>query len=85
MKQSHRGHVFIEWAAAPDVDVTDPARWPGFLPALGRTIDPATAAADLASMPLRQWRRAYANQWDDEVDDGGWAVISQDAWNAARL
>jgi hypothetical protein len=42
-------------------------------------------AADLASMPLRQWRRAYANQWDDEVDDGGWSVIGQDAWNAARL
>jgi hypothetical protein len=55
------------------------------MPALGRTIAPETVAADLASMPLREWRRAYANQWDDQVDDGGWAVIPKDRWEAARL
>jgi hypothetical protein len=41
-------------------------------------------AADLASMPLAQWKRAYANQWPDESDEG-WSVISRDAWMAARL
>jgi len=25
-----------------------------------------------------EWRRAFCNQWDDEADDGGWAVIRQD-------
>jgi hypothetical protein len=52
--------------------------------ALGRTVTVQTAAADLASMRLREWRRAYANQWPDETDDG-WQVISRDPWMAARL
>jgi len=55
------------------------------MPALGRTIAPETVAPDLASMKLREWRRAYANQWDDEVDGGGWAVIPKDTSEAARL
>jgi hypothetical protein len=25
------------------------------------------------------------NQWEDEVDDGGWEVISKDVWEASRL
>jgi phage terminase large subunit-like protein len=79
------GVCFIEWAAGPDVDVTDESTWPSFMPALGRTISPETVRADLASMRLAQWRRAYANQWGDEVDDGGWAVIPQDLWSAARI
>jgi len=78
------GSCFVEWAAPPDVDVTDPAMWPTFMPALNRTISPGTVAADLSSMRLPEWRRAYANQWDDEVDDGGWAVIDRDLWQAAR-
>ena len=32
--------------------------------------------------PLAEWRRAYANQWDD---DGGSEVISRDLWEASRL
>jgi phage terminase large subunit-like protein len=79
------GSCFVEWAAAVDLDVTDPATWPTFMPALGRTISPATVAADLASMPLAEWRRACANQWPDETDDAGWQVISRDVWVAARL
>ena len=78
------GTCFIEWAAPTGTDVTDPGTWPGFMPALGRTIAPETVAKDLASMPLAQWERAYANRWPDESDDG-WAVISRDAWMAARL
>jgi phage terminase large subunit-like protein len=54
------GTCFIEWAASPDTDVTDPESWSAFMPALGRTIQPSTVAADLASMPLPEWRRAYA-------------------------
>ncbi|MGH8835718.1 MAG: hypothetical protein ACRDWG_12115 [Actinomycetes bacterium] len=79
------GLCFVEWAAAAGVDVTDPGTWPGYMPALGRTIDPATVAADLATMPLREWRRAFCNMWDDEADDGGWQVIPRDVWQASRL
>ena len=79
------GTCFVEWSAPADVDVTERATWPSFMPALGRTIDEQTVAADLASMPLAEWRRAYANQWDDDVDDGGWEVISRDVWEASKL
>jgi phage terminase large subunit-like protein len=79
------GPCFVEWSAPRDADVTDPESWPAFMPALGRTIDEQTVAADLASMPLSEWRRAYCNQWDDDVDDGGWEVISRDVWEASRL
>ncbi len=78
------GMFYAEWSAADDVDVTDPATWPGFMPALGRTIQPETIAADLASMPLAEWRRAYANQWPDETAEG-WSVIGRDVWEASRL
>jgi phage terminase large subunit-like protein len=78
------GTCFIEWAAHTDLDVTDPATWPTFMPALGRTVSPETVAADLASMKLSEWRRAYANQWPDETDEG-WQVIPRDVWQAAQL
>jgi phage terminase large subunit-like protein len=78
------GACFLEWAAAPDLDVSDPASWPTFMPALGRTISSETVAADMASMRPDQWRRAYANQWPDETDEG-WSVISRDVWQAAQL
>jgi phage terminase large subunit-like protein len=78
------GTCFIEWAAPLDSDVTDPATWPTFMPAMDRTISMETVAADLASMKLSEWRRAYANQWPDETDEG-WKVIPRDVWQAAQL
>jgi hypothetical protein len=78
------GLAYFEWSAADDVDVTDPATWSSFMPALGITVEEKTIAADLASMRLAEWRRAYANQWPDESDQG-WAVIPRDVWMAAQL
>lgn len=79
-----RGMAYFEWSASEDTDVFDPATWPSFMPALGHTIDEDTVAADLAVMSPREWRRAYANQWPDESDEG-WAVIDRDVWGAAAL
>ena len=78
------GLFYAEWSAADDVDVTDPASWSGFMPALGHTIDAETVAKDLAAMPLSEWRRAYANQWPDETLEG-WKLIPRDVWEASRL
>jgi phage terminase large subunit-like protein len=78
------GLFYAEWSAADDTDVTDPATWPGFMPALGHTISTSTVAKDLAAMPLSEWRRAYANQWPDETLEG-WKVIGRDVWEASRL
>jgi phage terminase large subunit-like protein len=77
--------AYFEWSAADDTDVTDPATWPGFMPAMGITVEEKTIAADLRTMPLPQWRRAYGNQWLDKTDAAGWTVISRDAWMAAQL
>jgi hypothetical protein len=82
--EGDEGTCFVEWAAPADIDVTDPATWPTFMPALDRTISRETVAADLASMKLSEWRRAYANQWPDETDEG-WQVIPRDVWQAAQL
>ena len=80
------GAAFLEWAADPDADPTDPATWWATMPALGFTITEATVAKDLASMSsLAQFRRSHLNLWPDEADDEGWGVISREAWQAARL
>jgi phage terminase large subunit-like protein len=75
---------FVEWTAPPTIDVTDPATWPSFMPALGRTIKPETVAADLATMGLSEWKRAYCNMWADESLEG-WKLIPRATWEASRL
>jgi hypothetical protein len=80
---STEGFAFCEWSAANDTDVTDPEPWWDFHPALGFTIAPETIAADLQSMPLAEWRRAYCSRWLDDADASGWGVIPRDAWEAA--
>lgn len=78
------GLAYFEWSAADDVDVTDPATWPTFMPALEITIAAETVQADMATMDLSEWRRAYANQWPDETG-AGWQVISRETWESLRL
>jgi phage terminase large subunit-like protein len=68
----------LEWAAHPDDDPTDEATWRAAMPALGHLIAPATVRRDLASMGIKEFRRAFLNLWEDEADSG-WAVISKDA------
>lgn len=78
------GGCLLEWAAAPDVDPADEQAWWGCMPALGRLIDVATVRADLASMGVAEFRRAYLNQWPDESLEG-WTVVGRDLWEASRL
>jgi phage terminase large subunit-like protein len=78
------GTAFLEWAASPDDDPTDPATWRSAMPALGYTITEETVAKDLAAMSLSQFKRSHLNLWPDESDEG-WAVISRDAWMASQL
>jgi phage terminase large subunit-like protein len=79
------GTCFVEWSAAGVEDPTDPVTWPGFHPALGRTHDTTTMAADLAAdtTPNKaEWKRAWANLWPDE-SESGWNVISLADWKRA--
>lgn len=78
------GGAYFEWSAPEGADVSDPELWSSFMPALGHIIDEDVVAADLAAMAPGEWRRAYANQWPDESQEG-WAVVDRDAWKAAQI
>lgn len=78
------GSAYIEWAADPDADPTSPVTWRATMPALGYTITEETVTADLASMPLAQFKRSHLNLWPDESDEG-WQVISRESWMASRI
>lgn len=78
------GFCYLEWSASDDEDPTDEDTWRACMPALGVTCQPETLRADMGTMSLPDFRRAYLNQWP-EVAAEGWAVISRDLWEAARL
>lgn len=77
------GLCWFEWSAPVDADITDPATWRAFHPALGHTIDEKVIAADLAAMDIHQFRRAYGNVLSSDTLTG-WQVIRRDDWEAAR-
>lgn len=76
--------AYFEWSCPADIDPTDPEAWPTFMPALGHTITAEVVQADMDAMQPSEWRRAYANQWPDESDEG-WTVIDRDLWGSAAL
>jgi hypothetical protein len=79
------GIAYFEWSAAPEADIRDPATWRGCMPALGHTVTEAAIRGELESMAenpavgLPEFRRAYGNQWADDVA-AGWDVIPRPAW-----
>lgn len=77
--------AYFEWSAPPDADPADPAVWRTCMPALGHTISEVAIRAEYESMvaegKLAEFRRAYLNQWLDDVA-AGWDVIGKDAWTA---
>ncbi len=92
------GLAYFEWSAAPGSDMTDPAVWHSCMPAMcpappcrcagpgGRwrhTVNEATISADLMSMDINEFSRAYGNVPASDLLTG-WRVISRDDWEAAR-
>lgn len=73
----HPRVAYFEWSAADDMDRSDPATWWATMPALGRTIDEDTIAADFASMDADEFDRAYLNRWNPGVAG---SVIPMDRW-----
>lgn len=92
------GLCYFEWSAAPGADMTDPRTWHGCMPAMcpappcrcagpggawRHTVNEDTIAADLMSMDINEFTRAYGNvPASDRMT--GWQVISADEWEAAR-
>ncbi len=83
--RTSRGLAFFEWSAPDDADPHDPRVWAAANPAIGHTIGVDTVAADHRAMPLAGFRRAFLNQWADDLDDAGWNIVDRDSWLAARL
>jgi phage terminase large subunit-like protein len=77
------GFAHYEWAAPLDAEVGNPATWYAAMPALGKTINETTVAADFAAMAEPEFRRAVLNQWVDELGLGGWDVFSAEDWQRA--
>jgi phage terminase large subunit-like protein len=73
---------YIGYSFADDEDPAAPETWRRRMPALGITVSEATVQADLETMKLAEFRRAYGCQWP-EVAKPGWGVIGEDAWGAA--
>jgi phage terminase large subunit-like protein len=73
------GLAMLEWAADPGADPTSEDTWRSCMPALGRLADVDTVRQDLASMGVKQFKRAYCNLWEDEADTG-WAVLPRELW-----
>lgn len=77
------GPAYFEWSAPPDADPADPAVWRACMPALGHTISEAAIRAEYETMvdegKLAEFRRAYLNQWLDDVA-AGWDVIGKEPW-----
>ncbi len=92
------GLAYFEWSAAPGSDMTDPATWHDCMPAMcpappckcagpgggwRHTVNEATIRADLMSMHINEFSRAYGNVPASDMLSG-WQVIARDDWEAAR-
>ena len=76
-------YAYFEWSAPDDADPKDPAVWRRCMPGLqcnGGLISEDIIAADLQTMKLNEFRRAYLNQWvakdappDPVIDDLVWS------------
>ena len=73
------GLAFFEWACPSDMDCTQPASWPLYHPAYGRTIGDAAMADALESLGPDEFARAFGNQWVATTA----RVIPLAAWRAA--
>lgn len=74
-------HVaYFEWSAPDDADPHDRTVWRGCMPALGHTISEDAIAADLLTMGVNEFRRAYLNHWVAK-DAPPEAVIPSRVWS----
>lgn len=72
--------AYFEWSAPREADPEDPATWRGCMPALGHTVTEEAVRAELEGMELADFRRAYLNQWPDDIP-AGWQVIGKADWD----
>jgi hypothetical protein len=74
------GVAFFDWSCPDDMDPTDPASWPQYHPAYGRTIGPENMDAALAMLGPDEFARAYGNRWVSMTS----RVIPLDVWRVVN-
>jgi hypothetical protein len=72
--------AYFEWSAPDDSDPANPETWKACMPALGYTIDIEAIRSEHADMKLPEFRRAYLNQWSDQIPEL-WLVVSEQDWH----
>lgn len=78
--------AYFEWSAPKEADPEDPATWRACMPALGIVrpdgsgVTEDAVRAELDGMGLTEFRRAYLNQWPDDIPSG-WQVIAKSDWD----
>jgi phage terminase large subunit-like protein len=71
--------LYVEFSAPDDSDWLDPLTWAQAMPALGHTVTEDKVKAEADSLGEMEFRRAYLNQWRDELT-GDWK-IPESFWN----
>lgn len=74
------GVAYFEWSCPDHLDPADPAAWPQYHPAYGRTIGAESMQAALDMLGREEFARAYGNKWVAMVA----RVIPLLAWRAAQ-
>lgn len=76
------GVAYIEYSAGDDIDISDPAEWAGFMPALGFTQSIKTIQSDYNSYAtagkLEEFERGYGNRWPGDASHV--QVIPPECW-----
>lgn len=72
--------AYFEWSAHEDEDPGSLETWYKCMPALGHTISVDAIRSDYEDMKLAEFRRAYLNQWSDEIPEL-WLVINEQDWD----
>jgi phage terminase large subunit-like protein len=72
------GIAYFDWACPDALDPCDPASWPIYHPAYGRTIGAPAMQAALDQLGPDEFARAYGNRWTSNVA----RVIPLAAWRA---
>jgi hypothetical protein len=73
------GVAYFEWSCPDDLDPCDPASWPVYHPAFGRTIGPESMQAALDQLGPDEFARAFGNRWVSTLA----RVIPIEAWRRA--
>jgi Phage Terminase len=76
--------AFMEWSAADGDDPGDVVTWAKANPGLGIRIAPDYVERERSALGVDEFARERLSVGDYPVDGGRWAVIPEDAWQAAE-